>query len=122
MKCDWYENENGHGCFRGFIKNEYPKHERMIVKGIDDKYYFFDYPEDYERFEDGVVGYVDINSQIDCHNVIKSAVWEDTTGYVDELQNEIDLPDVTYLVTWYEIDDNCDLIQRAEFNLRKYIK
>ena len=93
------------------------KNERMIVEGYDGNYYFFDYPEDDER-EDGI-GAVDVSDEIDYHQCKKSALYDDMTGYVDELQNEEKLPDGNYIVTYFFLNDNLDLEQKVDFGISK---
>ena len=92
--------------------------ERMIVKGIkNNDYYFFDYPEDYEK-EDGI-GYVDVDNEVGFHLCTKSALYDDMSGYVDELQNEKELPEGRYIVTYYFFNSDCDLEQRVDFGISK---
>jgi len=94
------------------------KNERMIVDSFDGKnYYFFDYPEDYER-EDGI-GAVDVSDEIGYHQCNKSALYDDMEGYVDELQDEQNLPDGNYIVTYFYFNDDCDLEQRVDFGISK---
>ena len=94
------------------------KNERMIVEGWHDgEYYFFDYPEDYER-EDGI-GAVDVSDEIGYHQCKKSALYDDMTGYVDELQDEKNLPEGNYIVTYFFLNKDLDLEQRVEFGISK---
>lgn len=93
------------------------KNERMIVDGFDGNYYFFDYPEDCER-ECGI-GAVDVNDEVGYHQCKKSALYDDMEGYVDELQDEQNLPDGNYIVTYFYFNDDCDLEQRVDFDISK---
>ena len=93
------------------------KNERMIVEGRDRNYYFFDYPEDYER-EDGI-GAVDVSDEIGYHECKKSALYDDMTGYVDELQDEDNLPEGNYIVTYFFLNDDLDLEGRVDFGISK---
>lgn len=93
------------------------KNERMIVKGYDGNYYFFDYPEDDER-EDGI-GAVDVSDEIGHHQCERSALYDDMTGYVDKLQNEEKLPDGNYIVTYFFLNDDLDLEQKVDFGISK---
>ena len=92
--------------------------ERMIVNDVDgNNYYFFDCPEDYEK-KDGV-GYVDVDNEIGFHLCIKSALYDDMNGYIDELQNEKELPEGMYIVTYYFFNKDCELEQRVDFGISK---
>ena len=92
--------------------------KRSIVKGINDEYYFFDDLEDYE-IDENVIGYVEVEKQIGYHRCIKSELWDDTTGFIDIIQDELDLPDVMYLVTYYVCDENYDLRQFVDVGIDK---
>ena len=93
--------------------------ERMIIKG-NGEYYFYDYPEPDER-SDGI-GYVDSEfDRVGCHECNRSAIWDDMTGYIDEIQNENDLQDIPYLVTYFYADDGLGLLQMAEFVSKQQI-
>lgn len=89
----------------------------MIIDGYDGNYYFYDYPEDYER-KDGI-GAVDISDEIGFHQCKKSGLYEDLTGYIDTVQDEDNLPDGNYIVTYFYLDKNFDLQQLVDYNISK---
>lgn len=97
--------------------------ERAIIKSEDGKqYFFYDDPEwgvDYEK--DEVEGVFDIDKEIGFHSCNKSGLYEDMEGYVDELQNEKDLPDnKVYVVTYFKLYDDCSgLEQLVDFGITK---
>ena len=93
------------------------ENERMIIDGYDGNYYFYDYPEDYER-KDGI-GAVDISDEIGFHQCKKSGLYEDLTGYIDTVQGEEILPDGNYIVTYFYLDKNFDLQQLVDYNISK---
>lgn len=55
---------------------------------------------------------------IGCHMSQKSIIWDDMTGFVDELQEEESMPDGQYIVTYYWWDGH-DLIQLADWGIDK---
>ncbi len=97
--------------------------ERAIIKSEDGKqYFFYDDPEwgvDYEK--DEVEGVFDIDKEIGFHSYNKSGLYDDMEGYVDELQNEKDLPDnKVYVVTYFKLCDDCSgLEQLVDFGITK---
>ena len=94
--------------------------ETAIIKEKDE-FVFFDRPiwgEDYEK--DEVYGVVDDKDQIDVHECISSALWEDTKNYVDELQGEEKLPEGQYLVLYFRLCENMSgLDQCVDFDISK---
>lgn len=67
-----------------------------------------------------VIGIIDIEKQVSYHACKKSALWDDITGYVDELQEEDKLKDDRlYIVTYYKYIDNGDLEHMVDFGITK---
>lgn len=81
--------------------------------------WFYDYPEDNEFFNEEIIGYLDEFNMAGSHVCQHSAIWEDVTGIVDELQDEEKLPEGKYIVCWYYCDENYDLQQLVDFNISK---
>ena len=63
----------------------------------------------------------DIDKEIGFHSYNKSGLYDDMEGYVDELQNEKDLPDnKVYVVTYFKLCDDCSgLEQLVDFGITK---
>lgn len=96
--------------------------ERAIIKSKNGKqYFFYDDPEwDVDLKRTDVVGVVDIDKEIDAHMCIKSGLYENIDGYIDELQNETQLPDGKYIVTYFKLCDNASgLEQLVDFGITK---
>lgn len=97
--------------------------ERAIYKSEDGKqYFFYDDPEwGVELKKDEIEGIVDIDKEIGFHTCNKSGLYDDMEGYVDELQNERDLPeDKIYVVTYFKLCDDCSgLEQLVDFGITK---
>lgn len=96
--------------------------ERAIIKSEDGKqYFFYDDPEwgvDYK--EDEFEGVLDLDEEIGFHSVEKSALYEDMTGYIDKIQNENELPNGRYIVTYFKLSDNgFDLEQLVDYGITK---
>lgn len=96
--------------------------ERAIIKLEDGKLYcFYDDPEwgvDYK--EDEFEGVLDLDEEIGFHSVEKSALYEDMTGYIDKIQNENELPNGRYIVTYFKLSDNgFDLEQLVDYDITK---
>lgn len=96
--------------------------ERAIIKSKDGKqYFFYDDPEcgvDYKK--DEVEGVLDLDEEIGYHSCEKSALYEDMTGYVDKIQNENELPNGKYIVTYFKLSDNgSDLEQLVDYGITK---
>ena len=58
------------------------------------------------------------NDAIGVHVNQKSIIWDDMTGFVDELQREESLPDGQYIVTYYWWDGEY-LIQLVDYGITK---
>lgn len=95
--------------------------ERAIIKSEDGKqYFFYDDPEwgvDYKK--DEVEGVLDIDEEIGYHSCEKSALYDDMTGYIDKIQNENELPNGEYIVTYFKLCDGCDLEQLVDYGITK---
>lgn len=96
--------------------------ERAIIKSKDGKrYFFYDDPEwgvDYKK--DEVEGALDLDEEIGYHSCEKSALYDDMTGYVDEIQNENELPNGKDIVTYFKLSDNgFDLEQLVDYGITK---
>ena len=97
--------------------------ERIIIKSENGKqYFFYDDPEwevDYKKNE--VEWVLDIDEEIGFHACNKSGLYDDMEGYVDELQNEKNLPDnKVYVVTYFKLCDDCSgLEQLVDFGITK---
>ena len=64
--------------------------------------------------------YVFDNDGLFYHQCKRSALHDDMTGYVDQLQDEEELADdELYVVTYYEHDGKYDLRNRVDFGLTK---
>lgn len=96
--------------------------ERAIIKLEDGKQYcFYDDPEwDVDYKKDEVEGVLDLDEEIGFHSCEKSALYEDMTGYVDKIQNENELPNGKYIVTYFKLSDNgSDLEQLVDYEITK---
>lgn len=96
--------------------------ERAIIKSKDGKqYFFYDDPEwgvDYKK--DEVEGILDIDEETGFHSCVKSALYDDMTGYVDKIQNENELPKGAYIVTYFKLcDDGSGLEQLVDYGITK---
>lgn len=66
-----------------------------------------------------VLGVIDLEESVGYHACNKSQVWEDITGYIDELQNEKELEENRlYIVTYYKYLDG-DLEHCTDFGITK---
>lgn len=100
--------------------------ERAIIKLEDGKQYcFYDDPEwgvDYkiDDKKDEVEGVLDVDEEIGYHSCEKSALYDDMTGYIDKIQNENELPNGKYIVTYFKLSDNgADLEQLVDYGITK---
>ena len=95
--------------------------ERAIIKSEDGKqYFFYDDPEwgvDYKKNE--VEGVLDIEEEVGFHGCEKSALYENMSGYIDKVQNENELPNGKYIVTYFKICDGSDLEQVVDYGITK---
>ena len=96
--------------------------ERVIIKSEDGKqYFFYDDPEwgvDYKKPE--VEGVLDIDEETGFHSCEKSGLYENMEGYIDKIQNENELPDGKYIVTYFKLcDDASGLEQLVDYGIIK---
>jgi len=87
-------------------------------------YYWVDTPdtieEEIEACGKDKFRYVFDNGDLFYHACNRSALYDDMTGYVDQLQDEEELADdELYVVTYYEYDGEYDLYNRVDFGLTK---
>lgn len=92
----------------------------------DDKcgYFWADTPDTIDEEIDAVgknkFRYVFDNGSLFFHQCKRSALWDDMTGYVDQLQDEEELADdELYVVTYYKYDGTDFLEQLVDFGLTK---
>ena len=92
----------------------------------DDKrgYFWSDTPDTIEEEIEGVgedkFRYVFENANLFFHQCKRSALYDDMTDYVDQLQDEEELADdELYVVTYYKYDGTSFLEQLVDFGLTK---
>ena len=99
--------------------------DRVIFKAKNkDEYYFYDGVEEF--IEDGgppvdvdIIGFVS-ETPTNFHECKHSAIWEEIKpDYVDELQNESDMPEGKYAVCWYEYGSYFTLYERVDYGITK---
>lgn len=96
--------------------------ERAIIKSEDGKrYFFYDDPEwgaDFEKSD--VEGVLNIDEETGFHSCEKSGLYEDMKGYTDKIQDENELPNGKYIVTYFTLcDDACGLEQLVDYGITK---
>lgn len=96
--------------------------ERAIIKSEDGKqYFFYDDPEwgvDYKKTD--VECILDIDEETGFHCCERSALYNDMKGYVDKIQNENELPNGKYIVTYFKLCDNgSGLEQLVDYGIKK---
>lgn len=98
--------------------------ERAIYKSEDGKqYFFYDDPEwgvDLKKKE--VEGIVNIDDEVGFHECKKSVLYDDMTGYIDEIQKENELPnDRLFIVSYFKDDGShgSGLEQLVDFGITK---
>ncbi len=96
--------------------------ERAIIKSEDENgYTFYDNPEwgiDYEKNE--VEGVLNVEEKIESHECRKSGLYENLENHIDKVQNENNLPDKKYIVTYFKLcDDISGLEQLVDYNITK---
>lgn len=93
-----------------------------MKRGIynDNGYWYFVDDIPYEDCtEDNAVMVVDVEKDSDgFHSCIRSAIWDDMTGYTDKIQNENELNDGYYVVTYYK-HDGSGLEQLVDYGISK---
>ena len=94
--------------------------ERAVYQlTVDPAYGFYDDPEwGVDLNKEDCLFILSVNSEAGYHSCERSVLYDDMTGYVDELQNEEDLPDGRFIVTYYWYD-SFDLLQLADVGISK---
>ena len=96
-----------------------------IIIFEDDKrgYFWYDYDnieEEIEAVGEDKFRYVFDNGNLFFHQCKRSALYDDMTGYVDQLQDEDKLADdELYVVTYYKFRGRYELEQLVDFGLTK---
>lgn len=98
--------------------------EILIFEDNERGYFWSDTPdtigEEIESVGEDKFRYVFDNGGLFFHQCKRSALWDDMTGYVDQLQDEEELADdELYVVTYYEYDGTDFLEQLVDFGLTK---
>lgn len=97
--------------------------ERAIIKLEDGQHVFCDDPEwGVDCSVEETVGVVDIDKEIGCHECKRSVLYDDMTGYIDEIQEENELPDnESFIVTYFKDDGShgSGLEQLVDFGITK---
>lgn len=96
--------------------------ERAIIKSKNGKqYFFYDDPEwgvDYKKSE--VEGVLNIDEETGFHSCEKPGLYENMEGYIDKIQNENELPNGKYIVTYFALCDNASgLEQLVDYGITK---
>lgn len=96
--------------------------ERAIIKSEDGKrYFFYDDPvwgADFEKSD--VEGVLNIDEETGFHSCEKSGLYEDMNGYTDKIQDENELPNGKYIVTYFTLcNDASDLEQLVDYGITK---
>lgn len=96
--------------------------ERAIIKSKDaEQYFFYDdvgWGVDCKKAE--AEGVLDVDKEIGFHRCEKSGLYENMEGYVDKIQNENELPDGKYIVTYFKLcDDASGLEQLVDYGITK---
>ena len=91
----------------------------FITKDIDsDNYSFYECVCKDEYYH--TVGCLKYENSVGYHQCVKSALYDDLSEYIDELQDEESLPDdKLFIVTYYEAEDAFTLIHRVDFGISK---
>lgn len=89
-----------------------------IFKNKQGEYFWLDCLDEYE-WNDAVY-FADADDS-PYHTSIKSALYDDMTDYIDQLQNEESLPDnELYVVTYFKFEEGCwGLNQPVDFGITK---
>jgi len=67
-----------------------------------------------------LIGITSEDNSIGFHQCNKSKIWDEMTGYIDELQNENELPDNTlYVVNYYVAPDTETLENLTDYGITK---
>ena len=106
------------------------KGENFLIYGTTGIYFydFYDWDEidednDIKFFMgddgNGILGYVGEEACAGIHACNRSRVWDDMTGYVDAIQRERELPDGKYIVCYFYVDDNLDMLSFVDYGITK---
>ena len=95
-------------------------YERAVFQiNVNPDYAFYDDPEwGVDLHKEDCLCVLHLRDEVGWHSCNKSAIWDDMTGYVDELQREEKLPDGDYIVTYFWYDGQ-DLQQLADVGISK---
>lgn len=96
--------------------------ERAIIKSENkNEYTFYDDPEwDVDYKKDEVEGVLNVEEKIGSHECEKSGLYENLKNYIDKVQNENNLPNKKYIVTYFKLcDDASGLEQLVDYNITK---
>lgn len=98
--------------------------QTAIIKAENrEQYYFYDDPvweEDISR--DDVFGVLCTEEAVGTHECVKSCIYDDMTGFTDQIQEEYGLPDgERFIVTYFrqDPDDGNELLQLVDFGITK---
>ena len=87
--------------------------QTAIVKAeTKEQYYFFDDPVwDEDIRKDETIGVLCTEEAIGTHECVKSCLYDDKTGFMDQIQEEYGLPDgEKFIVTYFQqIPGDCSL-------------
>ena len=90
-----------------------------IFETSNGEFYWLDCLDEFEVKE--AKYFVDESASAGYHMCNKSALYDDMTGYVDTLQNELNLPDKElYIVTYHEFEEcSYGLLCKVDFGITK---
>lgn len=97
--------------------------QTAIVQAEDrEQYYFYDDPvweEDISR--DDVFGVLCMEEAVGTHECVKSCLYDDMVGFIDQIQDEYKLPDgERFIVTYFQrIPSASGLLQLVDFGITK---
>lgn len=81
---------------------------------------YYNIEEEIEEWGKDKFRYIFDNRGLFCHQCERSALYDDMTGYVDQLQDEENLADdELYVVCYYKYHDTYELEQLVDFGLTK---
>lgn len=95
-------------------------YERAVFQlDVSPSYGFLDDPEwGVDIHKEDCLCVLRLVDEVGYHSCKRSAIWDDMTGYVDEIQREEELPDGRFIVTYYMYDGQ-DLVQLADVDVSK---
>ena len=95
---------------------------RLIVKYKDDSYYFADEPDwsgDWDKNDPSIIGWYELDKIAGFHDSEKSALYDDMTGFHDEVTVENNLPNLRFVVAYFKHTDSAGLDQCVDFDISK---